>query len=209
MYNMIYIMLYRMIRLTTCSSPINIFIYVITIYWIEMEQYVKLRIFKKYLIVSSHHFSSCVIKLTVNVNREATRKVKIISPYVDKSTTYLKYHMLKSTPPGIVKHTYLSGEFMRTMEDLLSESVEYRNGNDGNDESLDMEFYNSRTNLLNSLGYLNYQSPLLTEILSSRVDKLPELIQTNTFDQVNSHLKGFLENNDKHLTSLYMAAYYA
>lgn len=134
--------------------------------------------------------------------------VDTMTPVVKSGTDYVKYKLLKSHPPGIVGHSYLSGEYMRGMQDSLSDSLKYRNGNGGvGDDWMDILFFNYRNSFLQSLGYLDYQSAILSEILSSQIDELSELAQGNTFKQINSLFVGFLDRKDKHLSDLYQAAY--
>jgi hypothetical protein len=132
-----------------------------------------------------------------------------ITPFYRSISDYTTYKILKRTPPGIVGHSYLSGEYMRAMQDSLSDSLSYRNGTGGpGDDWMDIVFFNYRNFLLKSLGYLDYQSPVLTELLSSKIDDLSELDQGNTFRQINNHFLGFFDRKDRSLSDLYQAAYY-
>lgn len=133
----------------------------------------------------------------------------LVNPIYESIRDFTKYRILKKSPPGIVGHSYLSGEYMRAMQDSLSDSLNYRNGTGApGDDWMDMVFFNYRNLLLKSLGYLDYQSPVLTELLSSNVDDLSELDQGNTFEKINSHFLGFFDKKDRSLSDLYQAAYF-
>jgi hypothetical protein len=133
--------------------------------------------------------------------------VRLVTPYVRGVYERIVYGVFHAQPPKDLTHAYLAGKNMRIIHDFIFGKALYEAGELSQDFS-SIFYENARNQLLNNIGFLEYNGSVLVGLLSSSLDSLEMVDQIDIIEQINQHFAGYLENRKINLSQLFYSSYH-